>query len=292
MAQLFISVAEQVGGESTGSRNGVFFCSVNVMEHIKITVRAINLVLPEIEMHLDGSSIDGQLVLNLRSMLVDPVVKVELVGRGYLRWLEEDNPELDYDKSTACTTGSKAVYISKTKNFHIEDGWLDSGVHTLDFHFSFPPSIPSTFTSKIGCISYFAQGTCCSHQIVLAKEERCLLLQGTAGDHRRHVKDMVRGTSSLSWRHTNLPYSDPELHGSLILWISLEKNIFCPGDTIVFMTDIGNRTGKYVRKIPFAAHCIVLYSGFSSRGEQRSLEDRSKVMRLESRTDTAPFEAM
>ncbi|KAK4829395.1 hypothetical protein QYF61_003876 [Mycteria americana] len=81
-------------------------------------------------------------------------------------------------------------------------------------------------------------------------------------------------------------------HGSLILWISLEKNIFCPGDTIVFMTDIANRTCKYVRKVPFAAHCIVLFSGFSSRGEQRSLEDRSKVMRLESQTDTAPFEAV
>lgn len=37
MAQLFISIAEQVGGESTGSRNGVFFSFVDVMDHIKIT---------------------------------------------------------------------------------------------------------------------------------------------------------------------------------------------------------------------------------------------------------------
>lgn len=49
------------------------------------TMKAINLVLPEIEVHLDGSSIDGQPVLILRSTLADPAVKVELVGRGYLR---------------------------------------------------------------------------------------------------------------------------------------------------------------------------------------------------------------
>ncbi|NWQ85563.1 ARRD5 protein, partial [Burhinus bistriatus] len=251
------------------------------------TVRAINLVLPETEVYLAGSSIDGQLVLNLRSTLVDPVVKVELVGRGYLRWLEEDNPEQDYEKNTACT--NQAVYVSKAQNFHIEDGWLDSGVHTFDFHFNFPPSIPSTFTSKIGCISYFVQGTCCSHQIVLAKEERCLLLQGMAGDHKRQVKDTA---PLVVEARKDVVYFCCFRHGSVILRISLEKNIFFPGDIIVFMTDIANRTCKYVRKVIFALHCIVLYSGFSSRGEQRSLEDRSEVTRLESRTDTAPFEAM
>ncbi|NXW50600.1 ARRD5 protein, partial [Nyctiprogne leucopyga] len=249
------------------------------------TVRAINLVLPEIEVHLAGSSIDGQLVLNLRSTLVDPVVKVELVGRGFLRWLEEDNPDLDYHKSTACT--NEAVYISKAKNFHIKDGCLDSGVYTFDFHFSFPPRIPSTFTSKIGCISYFVQGTCCSRQMVLAKEERCLLMQGIAGDHRRHVKDKA---SLMVETRKDVLYFCCFMHGSVILRISLEKNIFCPGETIFFVTDIANRTCKYIRKVVFAVHCIVLYSGFSSRGERRSLEDRSEVTRLESRTDTAPFE--
>lgn len=90
------------------------------------TVRAINLVLPETEVYLAGSSIDGQLVLNLRSTLVDPVVKVELVGRGYLRWLEEDNPEQDYEKSTAFT--NQAVYISKAQNFHIEGKTLERDI--------------------------------------------------------------------------------------------------------------------------------------------------------------------
>ncbi|GAB0176202.1 arrestin domain-containing protein 5 [Grus japonensis] len=73
-----------------------------------LTVRAINLVLSEIEVPLTGSSIDGQPVLNLRSTLVDPVVVVELMGRGFLRWLEEDNPELGYNRSMACT--NQAVY--------------------------------------------------------------------------------------------------------------------------------------------------------------------------------------
>ncbi|KFV56025.1 Arrestin domain-containing protein 5, partial [Tyto alba] len=251
------------------------------------TVRAINLVLPETEVYLAGSSIDGQLVLNLRSMLVDPVVKVELVGRGFLRWLEEDNPELDYNKSTAYT--NQAVYISKDKTFHIEDGWLDSGVHTFDFHFSFPSRIPSTFTSKIGYISYFVQGTCCSRRIVLAKEERCLLLQGTDADHRRHMKDKA---SLVVEARKDVVYFCCFRHGYVILRISLEKGVFCPGETIVFMTDISNRTCKHVRKVIFAVYCIVLYHGFSTRGEKRSLEDQSEVTRLEFQTDTAPFEAM
>lgn len=83
------------------------------------TVRAIKQVLPEIEVHLAGSSIDGQLVLDLRSTLVDPVVKVELVGRGFLKWLEEYNPEWDY-KST-----NQAVCIFKAMNFHIEGKTLE-----------------------------------------------------------------------------------------------------------------------------------------------------------------------
>lgn len=37
MAQLRVSVAQQDGGKSTGNRNGMFFSSVDVMEHDKIT---------------------------------------------------------------------------------------------------------------------------------------------------------------------------------------------------------------------------------------------------------------
>ncbi|POI34315.1 hypothetical protein CIB84_001931 [Bambusicola thoracicus] len=86
-------------------------------------VKAINLVLPEIEVYSADSSICGQLVLNLSSTLVDPVVKVELVGRGYLSWHQEGNPELEYEKTIACT--NKAVYIFKAKKFHIAGKMLE-----------------------------------------------------------------------------------------------------------------------------------------------------------------------
>ncbi|XP_074681998.1 arrestin domain-containing protein 5 [Strix aluco] len=270
------------------------------------TVREINLVLPEIEVYLVSSSIDGQLVLNLRSTLVNPVVKVELVGRGFLRWIEEDNPELDYNNSMVYT--NQAVYVSKDQTFHIEDICLDSGVHTFDFHFSFPPSIPSTFTSKNGCISYFFQGTCCSRQIVLVKEMftvarncwslRMLGVWESPGIQQQELTMLClsahllhAGLSGVEARK-DVVYFCCFSHGSVILRISLEKGIFCPGETIVLMTDIANRTCKYIRKVVFDVHCIVLYRGFSSRGEQHYLEDQSKVTRLEFQTDTAPFEAM
>ncbi|NXC40870.1 ARRD5 protein, partial [Penelope pileata] len=251
------------------------------------TVKAINFVLPETEVYLAGSSIDGQLVLNVRSTLVDPVVKVELVGRGYLSWNEEGNPQLDYNKSIACT--NKAVYISKAKKFHIADGCLDSGIHTFDFHFSFPPELPSTFTSKVGCIFYFLQGICCSHGTILAKEKRYLLMQGISDDHMGHVKAVA---PLVVEARNDVVYFCCFTQGSVILRISLEKNVFCPGETIVFMTDITNRTFYYIRKVVFAVHCVVLYRGFSSSGEQYTLEDRNEVMRLESWPGTAPFDAM
>nr|XP_009500829.1 PREDICTED: arrestin domain-containing protein 5 [Phalacrocorax carbo] len=254
------------------------------------TVTTIDLVLPEIEVHLASSSIDGQLVLNLRSTLVDPVVNVEVMRRGFLRWLEEDSPELDCDKSEACT--SQAVYVSKAKNFQIEasitslqkcsnkfkkailkherrygpdpsypeysvpptdvkqklqiictdvadnDGRLDSGVHIFDFHFSFLPSIPTTFTSKTSYAQEDCDNSAMSHSV-----QRGRLSSGLM------TTLVVEGRKDVT-------YFCCFNHGSVILWISLEKNIFCPGDTIVFMTDIANRAWNYVRKIIFAAHCI------------------------------------
>ncbi|XP_010572413.1 PREDICTED: arrestin domain-containing protein 5 [Haliaeetus leucocephalus] len=212
---------------------------------LMLTVRAIKLVLPEIEVHLAGSSIDGQLVLDLRSTLVDPVVKVELVGRGFLGWPEEYNPEWDYDKST-----NQAVYIFKAMNFHIEDAQEDCDNSAMSH------SVHNKNSPRFACLFTL------SMQTSLVIEAR---------------KDVV--------------YFCCFNHGSVILRISLEKSVFCPGETIVFMTDVANRTRKYVRKVVFAVRCIALYSGFSSRGEQRSLEDRSEVTRLELQTDTAPSEA-
>uniref|UniRef100_A0A8C4UD33 Uncharacterized protein n=1 Tax=Falco tinnunculus TaxID=100819 RepID=A0A8C4UD33_FALTI len=207
---------------------------------------AINLVLPENEVHLASSSIDGQLVLNLRSTLVDPVVKVELKGRGFLRCLEEDNPELDYNKILPST---------KTRTL--------PKVHTSDFHFSFPPRIPSTFTSKIGCISYFFVHVVFGyHPISSNKNSPCFAFLLTLSMQALLVMEARK----------DAVYFCCFGHVSVILWMSLEES--------------------YVRKVIFAVHCVVLYSGFSSKGEQCCLKDQSEVMKLESQTDTAHFEAM
>ncbi|XP_042728681.1 arrestin domain-containing protein 5 [Lagopus leucura] len=111
------------------------------------------------------------------------------------------------------------------------DSCLDSGIHTFDFHFSFPPEVPSTFTSKAGCISYFMQGICCRHSTVLAEELRYLLLQ------------------VISEARTDVDYLCCFIQGSVILCISLKKNVFFPGATSVFTTDIANRTCNYIRKL-------------------------------------------
>lgn len=80
-------------------------------------VKSINLVLPEDTVYLAGSSIDGQVILSLNKSLINPIVKVELVGRGYLEWNEEINADKDYSRDIVCN--NKADYINKTKTFKI-----------------------------------------------------------------------------------------------------------------------------------------------------------------------------
>uniref|UniRef100_A0A669P831 Arrestin domain containing 5 n=1 Tax=Phasianus colchicus TaxID=9054 RepID=A0A669P831_PHACC len=227
-------------------------------------VKAINLVLPEIKAH---------------SSLVDPVVKMELVGRGYLSWHQKGNPELDYEETIVCT--NKAVYISKAKKFHGAGSCLESGIHTFDFHFSFPPEVPSTFTSKVGCISFFMQGICCSHSTVLAKEWRYLLLQGISGDENVYMCMEAR---------IDVVYLCCFIQGSVILCIALKKKTYFPGETTVFKTDIANRTCNYIRKVVLLY--AALYRGFSNSADQYSLENQNEVTRLECQPSTTPFETM
>ncbi|XP_058284110.1 arrestin domain-containing protein 5 [Hylobates moloch] len=83
-------------------------------------VKSIELVLPEDAIYLAGSSIKGQVILTLNSTLVDPIVKVELVGRGYVEWSEEAGASRDYSRNVICN--NKADYVHKTKTFPVE-GW-------------------------------------------------------------------------------------------------------------------------------------------------------------------------
>lgn len=81
-------------------------------------VKSIEIVLPQDVVYLAGSNIDGQVVLTLNSTLVDPVVKVELVGRGYVEWNEEIGETRDYSRDVICN--NKADYVQKTKTFSIK----------------------------------------------------------------------------------------------------------------------------------------------------------------------------
>lgn len=81
-------------------------------------VKSIEVVLPQDAVYLAGSNIDGQVVLTLNSTLVDPVVKVELVGRGYVEWNEEIGETRDYSRDVICN--NKADYVHKTKTFPIK----------------------------------------------------------------------------------------------------------------------------------------------------------------------------
>lgn len=80
-------------------------------------VKLIEIVLPKDAVYLAGSCIKGQVVLTLNSTLVDPIVKVELVGRGYVEWNEETGASRDYSRDIICN--NKADYVHKTKTFSV-----------------------------------------------------------------------------------------------------------------------------------------------------------------------------
>uniref|UniRef100_A0A8D2LRC6 Arrestin domain containing 5 n=1 Tax=Varanus komodoensis TaxID=61221 RepID=A0A8D2LRC6_VARKO len=160
-------------------------------------VRSMQLVIPK-EVYVAGSDVDGRLELSLHSTLVDPLVKVELIGRGYLEWMEEADVKKDYSQPATCV--NKADYVHKTKTFKIQRSWLGPGVHTFDFHFVLPPRIPSTFTSRVGRISYFLQAICATRELILGKQKRYLMVQGIS----IFRQDIVESEVGL-WRCSCLP---------------------------------------------------------------------------------------
>uniref|UniRef100_A0A8C3G0A9 Arrestin domain containing 5 n=1 Tax=Chrysemys picta bellii TaxID=8478 RepID=A0A8C3G0A9_CHRPI len=245
-------------------------------------VKSINVVLPEEKVYLAGSSIAGQVILTLNNSLINPIVKVELVGRGYLEWNEETNADKDYSRDIICN--NKADYINQTKTFYIEGNWLASGTHIFDFHFNLPDRLPSTFSSNIARVSYFLKASCATRELILAKQKKYLLVQGTSYENIRPVTGGEKKSVRVRSYHCCFK------HGLVILRISLVKNTFAPGEQIIFTTEIDNQTGRSIRKVVFALYSIILYLGYTVRAERRSLEDRNEVMRLESRTKAAPFE--
>ncbi|XP_061457814.1 arrestin domain-containing protein 5 [Rhineura floridana] len=239
-------------------------------------VKSIELVIPK-DVYVAGSDVDGELVLSLHSTLVDPLVKVELIGRGYLEWVEEANVQKDYSQPATCV--NKADYVHKTKTFKIERNWLGPGVHTFDFHFVLPPRIPSTFTSRVGRISYFLQGVCATRELILRKQKKYLLVQGTSV----FSQDIVESEYPLVVEVEKvLFYNCCFKSAPITLRLSLGQSIYAPGNDIAFTTEITNRTGKSIKKVVFALHSVVLYKAFNLRAERRTLEEREEMMRLES----------
>ncbi|XP_014928312.2 arrestin domain-containing protein 5 isoform X1 [Acinonyx jubatus] len=246
-------------------------------------VKSIELVLPKDVVYPAGSSIEGQVVLILNSTLVNPMVKVELVGRGYVEWNEEIGASRDYSRDVICN--NKADYVHKTKTFPVEDNWLSAGSHTFDFHFNLPPRLPSTFASKIGHVSYFVQASCMGREHVLAKKRMYLLIQGTSDFHQENALQnplFVEAEKKVSYHCC--------IQGTVRLQIQMEKNTFAPGERIVFTTEIGNHTGKRIKTVVFALYAHARYEGFTPKAERRSREDSSEVLRQEADTQIAPFD--
>ncbi|XP_006274297.3 arrestin domain-containing protein 5 [Alligator mississippiensis] len=248
-------------------------------------VKSIEIVVPEDKVYLAGSNVDGQVVLSLNNTLINPVVKVELVGRGYLQWNEDVGADKDYSRDVVCN--NKADYINKTKTFKIEGNWLDSGTHTFDFHFTLSTRLPSTFTSRIGYVSYFLQASCSSRELILAKKKKYLLVQGTSSirkDRLQSKDPFVVEVDKVVVYHCCFQ------QGRVVLRISLVKNIFCPSENVTFTTEIDNQTGKSIKRVVFTLYSNVLYMGFTARSEPRTLEDRNVLLRLEPRMEAMPFE--
>ncbi|XP_058918061.1 arrestin domain-containing protein 5 [Kogia breviceps] len=246
-------------------------------------VKSIELVLPKDAVYLAGSSIRGQVVLTLNSTLVDPIVKVELVGRGYVEWNEEIGASRDYSRDVICS--NKADYVHKTKTFPVEDNWLSAGSRTFDFHFNLPPRLPSTFTSKIGHVFYFVQASCMGREHILAKKRRYLLVQGTSSDF--HAENTLQNPLFVE-AEKKISYNCCS-QGTVCLQIQMEKNTFTPGERVIFTTEINNQTGKCIKTVIFALYAHVRCEGFTANAERRSRVDSIELLRQEAHTRITPF---
>ncbi|XP_008835467.1 arrestin domain-containing protein 5 [Nannospalax galili] len=245
-------------------------------------VKSIELVLPKDEVYLAGSNIDGQVVLTLNSTLIDPIVKVELVGHGYVEWNEEVGETRDYSQDVICN--NKADYVHKTKTFAVLDNWLSAGSHTFDFHFNLPPRLPSTFTSKIGHVSYFLQALCMGRENILAKKRQYLMVQGISEFHQRNLKQnplLVKVEKKVTYNCCS--------EGWVSLQVQMDKNTFVPGEKVTLTSEIQNHTGKHIKTVVLALYSHVQYEGFTPNAEHRWRADSSELLRQVASAHIAAF---
>ncbi|XP_007949298.1 arrestin domain-containing protein 5 [Orycteropus afer afer] len=212
-------------------------------------VKSIELVLPKDAIYLAGSSLKGQVILILNSTLVDPIVKVELVGRGYVEWNEETGASRDYSRDVICN--NKADYMHKTKTFPVE-GKVKAGSHPYGTRQ--PRQTDWLITS----------------------------------DHLMGNDFIITWNPLLVEAKKRVSYNCCS-HGTVHLQIYMEKNIFTPGDRVIFTTEINNQTSKCIKTVLFALYAHVQYEGFTPKTEQRTCRDCSELLRQEAHTHITPF---
>ncbi|KAM5237841.1 arrestin domain-containing protein 5 [Ctenodactylus gundi] len=245
-------------------------------------VKSIKLVLPQDVVFPAGSSISGQVVLDLYSTLVEPVVKVELVGQGYVEWTEEVGASRDYSRNVICN--NKANYVHKIKTFPVEGSWLGAGSHTFDFHFSLPPLLPSSFTSESGSVYYYLQVSCGGREHVLARQRTYVLVQGASDPQQEPVLQkplLVEARKKVSYNCCQA--------GTVSLQVQMDKNTFVPGEKMALTTEIRNQTRKRLRSMVVALYVHMRYKGFTPGAERRWHEDSSEVLRQEAEAYVGAF---
>ncbi|KAK2491764.1 hypothetical protein MC885_011402 [Smutsia gigantea] len=233
-------------------------------------LKSSELLLPKDAVYLASSSIKGQVVLILKRALADPTVKVELVGRGYVHWIEDIRAPCDYSRDGIIF--NKADYMHKTKTLPLEGNRLSAGSHTFEFHFKLPPRIPSTFESSVGRISYFVQASCRSPEYTLVRKKMYLMIQGTSDFGRKKTlqNPLVAEAEKVCYNCLR--------RGTICLRFQVEKNTFTPGERVIFITEINNQTGKCIRTVTSALCVHMRYEGFTRTGGQRSWLSSSELV--------------
>uniref|UniRef100_A0A0D9RDI4 Arrestin domain containing 5 n=1 Tax=Chlorocebus sabaeus TaxID=60711 RepID=A0A0D9RDI4_CHLSB len=248
-------------------------------------VKSIELVLPKDAIYLAGSSIKGKMILTLNSTLVDPIVKVELVGRGYIEWSEEAGASRDYSRNVICN--NKADYVHKTKTFPVEDSLLSCGGNYMSFSKSLRPAWPKWRNPVFTKNTKISQAWCLGDRLRLCPKK---------------TKKRDRQAKSRTRLHANTINQNPLLveaeekvlynccrQGTICLQIQMEKNTFTPGEKVAFTTEINNQTSKCIKTVIFALYAHVQYEGFTPGAERRSRLDSSELLRQEANTHMTRF---